>query len=271
MSQMTYEQHSLLHQFLHPEKSYPTLDEAAIAGTAGTPVEMYRQIKAQLAAATRRAAEELLADPDFAARVDRLPFTPGSTVIGLGDSITDDLNSWLEILRNLLAIRRPQENIRVINAGVSGDTTTDVIRRFMSVAAENPAWIICMIGTNDTTRHGNDPLGVVVSPAETEKNLALMRHYAATQTSAQWVWITPWLTLPEKLAAHWFLGTLQIAILNEDMRAAADAVRRQPDPVLDLHKVLGNEANPDFLLDDGLHPSLTGQKRIVRALVEQLA
>ena len=127
-----------------------------------------------------------------------------------------------------------------------------------------------MIGTNDATRHGNDALGTVVSPAETEKNLALMRHYAVQHTSAQWVWITPWLTIPEKIAAHWFLGTLQIAFMNQDMHAVADAVRRQPDPVLDLHKVLGSEANPDLLLDDGLHPSLAGQKRIVRALVELL-
>ncbi len=270
MSEMSYEQRSMLHQFLHPEKLYPTLDEPAIAGTIGTPVELYRQIKAQLTAATQRAAEELLAQPDFAERVDRLPFTTGSTVIGLGDSITDDWQSWLEILHCLLSIRRPQENIRVVNAGISGDTTTHIIRRFVGVVAEKPDWIICMIGTNDATRHGEKALDVVVSPKETEKNLALMRNYAATQTSAQWVWITPYAVIPEKIANHWFLGTLQLVITNEDLGAVADAVRRQKDPILDLQKVLGSTPNPEYLLDDGLHPSLLGQKAIVRALVELL-
>jgi len=267
MSEMSYEQQSLLHQFLHPEKLYPTLDELAIAGTIGTPVETYRQIKAELAAVARRAAEELLMQPDFAARVDRLPFTPGSTVVGLGDSITDDWNSWLEILRWLLSIRRPQDNIRVVNAGISGDTTTHLIRRFLGVVLEKPDWIICMIGTNDATRHGEKPMGVVVSPEETEKNLALMRNFAATQTSAQWVWITPYAVLPEKIASHWFLGTLQIAITNDDLGPVVEAVRRQKDPIVDLQKVLGSAPNPEYLLDDGLHLSLAGQTAIARALV----
>jgi acyl-CoA thioesterase-1 len=270
MSGMSYEQHSVLHQFLHPGKSYPTLDEAAIAGTLGTPIEMYRQIKAELAAGTHRAAEELLADPDFAARVDRLPFAAGSTVTGLGDSITDDLQSWIEILRNLLSLRRPQDNIRVLNAGFSGDTTTNILRRFIGVVAENPAWIICMIGTNDATRQGSDALGVVVSPQETEKNLALMRHYAEMHTSAKWVWITPYAVIPEMIASHWFLSTLQLEIRNEDINAVVEAVRRQPDPIVDLQKALGLPVNPDYMLDDGLHPSLSGQKAIVRALVERL-
>jgi acyl-CoA thioesterase-1 len=265
---LSYEQRSLIHQFFHPEKSYPLLDDAALAATQGTPVEMYRQITAELAAGVKRAAEELLSDAGFAARVDRLPFAAGQTVVGLGDSITDDSQSWLELLRHLLAIRRPQDNITVVNAGISGDTTTQVIRRFLQFYYEKPAWFICMIGTNDATLHGDDPLGTVVSAQETERNLRLLRNYAAP-TGAQWVWITPYTVIPEQMTSHWFLGTLKLEIHNDDLAKVIEAVRRQPDPVVDLPKALGG-LKPEYLMDDGLHPSLTGQKAIVRALVERL-
>jgi len=269
MSEMSYEQQLYLHKFLHPNKMYPMLDEATVAGTLGTPVEIYRRIKADLSAGTRHAAEELLAEPGFAARVDRLPFVAGSTIAGLGDSITDDLQSWFEILRSLLEIRRPQDNIRFVNVAVSGDTTHHTMWHLLSVSAENPDWIICMIGTNDTTRHGKNPLGTIISTQETERNLAQMRNYFA-HTSAKWVWITPYFVLPEKMASHWFIPTLQLTIANEDLRGVADVVRRQKDPVVDLQKALGSAQNPDYILDDGLHLSLAGQKATVRALVERL-
>ncbi len=268
MSEMSYEQQSLLHQFLHPEKFYPTLDDATIAGTLGTPVEIYRQIKAEQEATVKQAAQDLLSDADFAARVDRLPFAAGVTVVGLGDSITDDSMSWLELLRHLLAIRRPQDNIKVVNSGISGDTTVNLMRRFLQFYYEKPEWIICMIGTNDASLHGDNPLGTVISAAETERNLALLRNYAAS--IAQWVWITPYAVIPENFAKHWFLSTLHIEIRPDDLTAVIDAVRRQPDPVVDLPKALGSVANPEYMMDDGLHPSLAGQKAIVRALVERL-
>src|SRR5215467_7450889 len=99
MPELTYEQQTWTLKFMHPEKTYPTLTEEMLAKLFEMPLKIYRQIKEECAAATRQAAEELLADADFAARVGRLPFAPGSTVVGLGDSITDDWQSWIEIMR----------------------------------------------------------------------------------------------------------------------------------------------------------------------------
>jgi len=47
-------------------------------------------------------------------------------------------------------------------------------------------------------------------------------------------------------------------------------MRTLPDPVVDLQAIFGTPANPDYLLPDGLHPSLAGQKAIVTALIERL-
>jgi len=58
---------------------------------------------------------------------------------------------------------------------------------------------------------------------------------------------------------------------NEDLTAIADILRGQPDPCVDLQAVFGIPADTEYLLDDGLHPCLAGQKAIVRALVRGLA
>lgn len=146
-----------------------------------------------------------------------------------------------------------------------------MITRFLEVVQAQPAWIICMAGTNDARHHGLQPTKALVSVDETERNLRMLRHYAATQTAAEWVWMTPAPVIEEKIGAFWSLGPFQMQWPNANVTAVADAVRRQPDTVVDLYPLFGSPPNPLLLLDDGLHPSLAGQKVIVRALVEALA
>lgn len=106
----------------------------------GLETDVYEQIRAGFAVRAREAARELLENFDFRERVDRLPFEAGATVVGLGDSITDDLQSWFEILRHLVEERCPREDIRFVNAGISGDNTSDIIGRFLpDVAQQRPA------------------------------------------------------------------------------------------------------------------------------------
>jgi len=274
------EQLAYLVQFIHPARTLgalPGVNDASvaddiIAAAFGLDVAEYRRIKRGFDDNARSAAQTLLQEADFAARVARLPFAPGAKVVALGDSITDDDQSWAEILRHLLALARPDDGITLVNAGVSGHTTSDVLARFLDVVNEQPDWIICMIGTNDARRHGLHPAKTMLSPAETERNLAALRQYALTQTSARWVWMTPATVIEEKIAADWWLGQgNQIMFTNADLRAVADIVRRRPEPVVDLQAVFGTPANPNLLLSDGLHPSLAGQIAIVTALVRHLS
>jgi len=272
-NQFTADQLEFLVQFLHPDKVHrwsTTVDDRVNAAIFGVDVTEYRALRERFANRVRTAAMELLADADFARRVDKLPFAPGSVVVGLGDSITDDYQSWFEILTDLFRPRRPKEGIQFINAGISGDTTSQMITRFLEIVTAKPHWIIAMPGTNDARRHGEKPTKTLVSIEETEKNIAMLRNYAATQTKARWVWMTPATVIPEKIAAHWMIGVGQMTWRNEDLAAIAAVLRRQPEPVVDLQKVFGNPANPKLLMDDGLHPNLAGQKAIVRALIQRM-
>jgi lysophospholipase L1-like esterase len=262
-------------QFIHFEKLFApygvVLNEEQLAGLYSLDVETCRDVRNQFAVNARQAAEELLADPDFAVRVDQLPFSSGGTIVGVGDSITDDLQSWLEILRHLLALRRPDDQIQVINAGLSGDTTTDVLRRrYIPIILTQPTWIICMLGTNDAFRFGREPTKTAVSLDETAKNLDELRHIAATESTANWVWMTPPTCDEALFAATPYAGPLETSVSNDDVVAIADVVQRQPEPVVDLVTLFGRPPASELMLTDGIHPSLAGQRVIAQALVERL-
>ena len=56
-------------------------------------------------------------------------------------------------------------------------------------------------------------------------------------------------------------------IRNADVAQVAKHVRGLGDPVIDLFSALGAPPAPELLMDDGLHLSLEGQKRIAREVV----
>jgi acyl-CoA thioesterase I len=265
----TREQMLFYMHFFHHEKTVGASEEIC-AALLGYDLAAYRGIKAEFALSVRQAARELLADPAFAQAVDHLPFAPNSVVVGLGDSITDDYISWCEILREVLALRRPDDKIQVVNAGVSGNTTSEVIARFLDVARLDPDWLIVMVGTNDARMHGLKPQKSQISSEESEKNYRALRAFGQDQTHARWCWMTPTPVISSQIAKHWFMAESQVMWLNEDLRERADILRRMPDPVVDLLAAF-NPLDPAWLQEDGLHPSLAGQKVILRALVEKLA
>ena len=278
LEELSPQQFRYVLQFQHKEKTLgqiPGVSDATIAALWGIDSATYRRTRDRFAAHADKAARDLLADPEFAARVDRLPFQPGDTVVGLGDSITDDDQSWLEILRRLIARRRPEDEIAILNEGVSGDTTSQMISRFLDVVLEEPDWIVCLAGTNDARLHGQSPIKALVSVEETVKNLHMLRHFGATQTSARWVWMTPATVIENQIARDWFLSAFEMRWRNEDLAAIAAAVvevaRAHGEPVVDLQAVFGQPPDRKLLLPDGLHPSLKGQQAIVSALVNTLS
>ncbi|UVI27317.1 SGNH/GDSL hydrolase family protein [Paenibacillus spongiae] len=261
-------------QLQHPQKVLAfarNMDDKVLAAIYGIDVDTYLLVKSQLTQQAKAAAEQLLQLPDFAARVDRLPFKAGEIVVGLGESTTDDSLSWFEILRHLLELRRPQDAIRLINEGISGHTSTQVLSRINGIAAGQPNWILCMIGGNDTMRVGPDSAKPLVSLEETAKNLHEIRRIAAARSKSNWVWITPSTVDEERAAAftHFQLG--QLSWRNEDILAVGDLIRSMSDPVIDTLAVIGLPAQAAYMGIDGVHPTIEGHKAIVRRVVESLS
>jgi lysophospholipase L1-like esterase len=261
-------------RFIHVEKMLPPLPgvhDLLLADLLKMPPEVLTGIRAQLAAEVRTAAESLLADEAFAKQVDALPFAAGSTVVGLGDSLTDDLQSWLEILRQVLQLRRPKDGIKLVNAGSSGEATPQILFRVPGVVALDPQWIICMAGTNDARRFGGATSPTQVSLGETSRNLAAFADYASRHGKARWMWMTPPPVIESRVDGHWFWTPMATSWNARDVKAVGDAMQSLGEPVVDLRPLFAGAAGADLILDDGVHPALEGQKAILRALVAKLA
>ncbi|MFT4136347.1 SGNH/GDSL hydrolase family protein [Microbacterium sp.] len=257
-------------QYVHLEKLYGYLPglAASLPAIFGVSTEEYAAIRDRFNAQALAAAQDLLTNTAFSDQVSRLPFPRGARILAVGDSITDDLQSWAEILRHVLAIARPDDELTVVNAGLSAHATAMILRRWPSLLHPAPDWIICGLGGNDVTRiAGGKPQ---VTLAESIANLRELRRIAAERTEARWVWLTPVPVDEERAAADPGFRYGSSSWRNTDIAALADAVRAFDEPVVDLFDVFGIPANPDLQGPDGVHPSLVGQQRIVTALVETL-
>lgn len=258
----------------HPEKMLKfvrSFQDETLATLYGIPdTETFLRLKNSLQRQTKEAAAQLLEDPAFADRVDQLPFRQGETIVGLGESTTDDLLSWFEILRQLLELRRPWDGIRLVNEGLSGHTSSQLLGRINGTMAHDPDWVLCMIGGNDALRFGPEPSPTQVSIGETSRNLAEIRRLAQARGNPRWIWITPTTINGERIEAFPPFRQGGIRCRNEDIAAIGDVMRNLSDPVVDTQADFGLPANALWMEADGLHPSLAGHQVIVTLLVQEL-
>ncbi|MEV4188700.1 SGNH/GDSL hydrolase family protein [Streptosporangium canum] len=270
---MNTEMTERLLRFQHPEKVLGYLgglDDDRLATLFGLDTATYRRVRRFHEEQARGAAAELLDDPGFAEKVDRLPFATGQRVLAVGESTTDDLLSWFEILRHLLDLRRPADGITLINAAVTGQTTTQALAALPGLSLHRPDWVLCMLGGNDAQRLAADG-PTLVSLDETERNLHTLRDLLVRRTAARWAWITPAPLDEERVAAYPHFQRAAISWANRDIDAIGKILNAQPDLTVDSRPVISRQGGERFHLDDGLHLSLAGQQALAAALVEALA
>jgi acyl-CoA thioesterase I len=262
---------------VHPEKTFwylPGMNPANLAALDGLDEPAYAAIRERFSAQNEEAASSLLAEPEFAAMVDRLPFAAGQTLAVIGESTTDAADSWLDILGHLLRLRSPGEEISLVNAAISGYPTTMLQRvTAETLQRHQPGWVALFAGGNDVLRYGAEATKPMVTGAETARNLAEMRRQVAA-AGARVIWMTPTSWAPAKIAAYPPFQSQGIWMEDGDLRAVIDTIRATAaasDTVVDLSDAFGTPPDAAMLRADGLHPTLAGQTVIARRFVEQLA
>ncbi len=253
-------------RFTHLDKEFdylPGMTPATMAQLLGLDFATYQRLREEHDARARQAALGLLTDAEFAERVARLPFTAGQTVVGVGDSITDDWLGWLEILRHLLDIRGDAP--KIVNHGRSAYTSAMALRRIApQLAQDRPDWVLCMLGNGDMSRVDGE---LQTSVDETERVLRAIRK---TVGDVNWVWLTPPPVDEERVDAFVPFSRGLATWRNADLVALGDRIRALPDPVVDVQEVYGVPPKPDYQGPDGVHPTLAGQTATARAVVEHL-
>lgn len=141
------------------------------------------------------------------------------------------------------------DRYRVVNLGVSGDTTTDGVERLPNVLAIHPAIVILEFGGNDGLR------GLPVT--STEKNLATM--IDALQKSGARVLLAG-MTLPRNYGPEYIHSFEQVYV---DLAKKYHLVRI---PFL----LDGVAIHPDLMQADGIHPTADGAQIVARTVMKYL-
>ncbi|MFW8745390.1 SGNH/GDSL hydrolase family protein, partial [Mesorhizobium japonicum] len=148
------------------------------AALSGSDLELLDRFRDEFDDALDGAADALLAEHAVREQLGRLPLSHGDTIVAFGDSITDDALSWANQLALVLERGRPDLDVRVVNAGYTGDTTQEAISRLDLILEHSPAWVIQLLGTNDARRHGTSAVRTT-SLHETRRNIRVLRRVLA--------------------------------------------------------------------------------------------
>lgn len=166
-------------------------------------------------------------------------------IVAFGDSLTAGYQlapgeGFAEKLESALAARG--HLVRVVNAGVSGDTTSGGLSRLDWSVPEGTDLVLLELGANDMLRG--------LAPQTIEQNLeAMIRR------------------LKQRGTAVVLLGMYAAPNLGEDYAAAFNAIyprlaERHEVPLVPFF-LDGVAANPQLLLEDGMHPNAAGVEVMV--------
>lgn len=128
----------------------------------------------------------------------------------------------------------------------------------------------CELTINDARIQGPEPTKTIVHHAETARNLAEFRSRILRETQARCVWITPVPVDPDRVSRHWALSRFGVRFRPDDITRVAAAMRDMRalgDPVVDLHALFDAGTVHELLMDDGVHFTLAGQRRLAFEIV----
>ena len=220
---------------------YPNLsvfDERVVAALLGCEPERLREIRSALDSVLNLACDELFAGPGFEDSIRALPFASDDVVVAVGDSITADALSWMELL--VLALRRAgQVGPEIVNAAISSITTSDLIANFEPVVSKNPSHVIAMIGTNDARRHGLGAKARMASPSETARNLQLYVEMVRDLSRAHLILLTPPPIDEKRALQHRPFAESHVSWRFDEVVQVAEIARGQHCQVVDIHRAFG--------------------------------
>ncbi len=174
-------------------------------------------------------------------------------IVAFGNSLSagfgvDPGESYPDYLQKLLD--EAGYRYRVVNAGVSGDTTSSGLARAASIAAMKPALVILELGGNDGLRG----LPLEQTQANLERIVDILAPTGATIVLAG-------MTLPPNYGPD-YIARFEAIYHNLAVR------RKLPLIPFLLERVA---RHPELMQSDGIHPTAEGNRCVARTVFETIA
>jgi lysophospholipase L1-like esterase len=259
--------------FLNLEKRFPLLPGARstehVANFIGLSKQELVDARITLDEQAEQAAQELLKDEQIQKYITRLPFKRGDKLVVIGDSISDDLQGWFEILRHLLETGRPDLELEFSNAAVEGDTSFDALRRLnRSVIHAAADWVFVALGSYDAMRLHPLPDRTHVSLTEFWENMNAIEAVISETTKNPPVWITPPPVMTELMQK---IALFDGFVHNEDLMQYREVTSGRKGYVIDPKGVrMGQPPEAWNYLADGFNCSLAGHVSTTQTLLKTL-
>ncbi|MFC3034358.1 SGNH/GDSL hydrolase family protein [Pseudoalteromonas fenneropenaei] len=270
MSQSELEKAKRIIRFFHPEKRFGFMpganDTEALARIFGVSQQNYLSIREEFELNVNLTARELLNEVDYMRSLKTITLPAGSKIAVIGDSLTDDYQSWFEIIAKSFAIARPELELQWINTALSGDTTMQLFSTLTQIEKLKPDYLFCLIGTNDGRIHGAGEKSCT-GFREVIDNLSEIASRALSSVVKQFIWLTPVGVKEEWIKQDWLLNQFCASWSNKQILETAELIRTRPEKHIDIAPLFAGERSETMFLEDGLHWSLQGQKAVARTVM----
>lgn len=201
-------------------------------------------------------------------------FKENDLILFQGDSITDggrnyrdrnDLGTgYAYIAASMLLALNAGKKLRVLNRGVSGDCSCDLVRRWERDCIDlKPNWVSIMIGINNTWRRYDQNEGTDTQVYEKEYREILDR--TKEDTHAGLILIEPFLLpFPDDRKSWREDLDPKIKVVNK-LAAEYDAILIPMDKIFQQMLLF---QGPEYWAEDGVHPTLAGHGFIAMKWME---
>jgi lysophospholipase L1-like esterase len=190
------------------------------------------------------------------------------SILAIGDSITSDRESYVKILNRYW---QDDPTRRILDSAVSGDTTTDLIKRcYSTVLNRDFNWAVLFIGTNDSLQLDDEMRISVLSLDEYMRNIRFISETLIEKGKTLIQVTIPPVDNPPLQSyfpdGNYLYTDKHVGQVNDFIRDWAKAKGYQ---VADLARAV-REQSADVLEPDGLHLNGRGQLILSKLLLELL-
>ena len=211
----------------------------------------------------------------------KMKFENNDKIVFAGDSVTDMESAhpvgeglgnalgfgYVRMFENLLASVYPEIKVRVVNSGIGGNTSRDLIERFdRDVVSLNPDWVSICIGINDVWRQFDSPsqLDWHVLPDEYEKNVEKMIQSVDGKVKGILI-LSPYYIEPNK-------EDKMRARMDEYVEICRKLAEKYNCTFVDFQKLYADYCeirHSAYIAWDRVHPNQIGSTLMARAILEK--